>query len=446
MTDTIFSLDLPTALNIANKSKCLTFYPCLSNQAFIYASQLRTDYQKKHGVTHCQLVSKSAPLWQNGQAKFHFFEDGSLIYPQNVSEKSARFALENIKEALRLNGYEVKKIYAPQNDFDTMMFDTYMRQIDQTVQIGYVFENDFEIIPLADKKSFVADCFANGCKMIVSENKNDLCSAQKKDIALLTDGRLIIREEYEQRLAAFNARQISDFTLSNPQYVYLHALYVPASYIAELYKKAGEKGAVQKFVSSTDLSNPKEESSAQNEALEYAHQMFQGRTCLTDLYLFDEKSYYVLIPEKDGYALFSDGTLVINKNSMNNILIQDLQRFFPEIDFQIKTVPSVNYIKAIYDILPSYQKSAKEIYLEMMKQKARRLKSMLEITHTDALEIVSKMSGFSSWKAMQQIEKLDAKSAIVNERKNVLFGTSRCRTLNDIVELEYQKYLKNHQR
>ena len=81
--------------------------------------------------------------------------------------------------------------------------------------------------------------------------------------------------------------------------------------------------------------------------------------------------------------------------------------------------------------------------LEMMKQKARRLKSMLEITHTEALEIVSKMSGFSNWKAMQQIENLDAKSAIVNERKNVLFGTSRGRTLNDIVELEYQKYLKN---
>ncbi len=445
MTDTIFSLDLPTALNLANKSKCLTFYPCLSNQAFIYASTLRTDYQKKHGVTHCQLVSKSAPLWQYGQAKFHFFEDGSLIYPQDVSKEPARFALENIKEALRLNGYEVKKIYAPQNDFDTMMFDTYMRQIDQTVQIGYIYENDFEIIPLSDKKSFVSKCFSNGCKLIISENKNDLCSSQKMDIAILSDGRLIIREEYEQRLAAFNARQISDFTLFNPQYVYLHALYVPASYIAALYKKADEIGAVQNFINATDLSKPKEQNT-QNEALEFANQMFQGRICLTDLYLFDEKSYYVLMPEKDGYALFSDGTLVLSKNSMNNILIQDLQRYFPEIDFQIKTVPSIDYIKAIYDVLPSYQKSAKEIYLEMMKQKARRLKSMIDITHTEALEIVSQMSGFSNWKAMQQIENLDAKSAIVNERKNVLFGTSRGRTLNDIVELEYQKYLKNHQR
>ena len=445
MTDTILCLDLPTALNLAARSKCLTFNPCISNQSFIYVSTLRAEYQKKHGVTHCQLVSKSAPLWQYGQAKFHFFEDGSLIYPQNVSEKSARFALENIKEALRLRGYEVKKIYASQNDFDTMMFDTYMRQIDQTVQIGYIYENDFEIIPLADKKSFVADCFSNGAKLIVSDNKNDLCSAQKKDIAILSDGRLIIREEYEQRLAAFNANQISDFKLSHPQYVYLKPEYVPASYIAELYKKADETSCVQKFISATDLSKPQEQNT-QNEALEYAHQMFQGRTCLTDLYLFDAKSYYVLIPEKDGYALFSDGTLVINKNSMNNILIQDLQRFFPEIDFQIKTVPSIDYIKAIYDILPSYQKSAKEIYLEMMKQKARRLKSMLEITHTDALEIVSKMSGFSSWKAMQQIENSDAKSAIANERKNVLYNSSRGRTLNDIVELEYQKYLKNHQR
>ena len=96
MTDTILCLDLPTALNLANKSKCLTFYPCLSNQAFIYASELRTDYQKKNGVTHCQIVSKSAPLWQYGQPKFHFFEDGSLIYPQDVSKEPARFSLENI--------------------------------------------------------------------------------------------------------------------------------------------------------------------------------------------------------------------------------------------------------------------------------------------------------------------------------------------------------------
>lgn len=35
--------------------------------------------------------------------------------------------------------------------------------------------------------------------------------------------------------------------------------------------------------------------------------------------------------------------------------------------------------------------------LDLMKQEARRLKKSLEVTHTQALEIVAKKHGYDSW-------------------------------------------------
>lgn len=112
------------------------------------------------------------------------------------------------------------------------------------------------------------------------------------------------------------------------------------------------------------------------------------------------------------------------------------KKAYPGLEIKIEKVPSF-YIPEIYKCLPKYQKGAAEIYLEMLKQKARALKKMLNIPHHEALEICAKMCGWKNWKAAVHVSEAQARSAVSGEKSK----KEMARDFHlDLIEWEYKSY------
>ena len=88
----------------------------------------------------------------------------------------------------------------------------------------------------------------------------------------------------------------------------------------------------------------------------------------------------------------------------------------------------------LYKRLPEFQKSATVIYIEMLKQKARKLKRITELTHIEALNAVAKMSGWKDWCSINVEDEMHARQLISFEKRHK----------NNKLEDEYLSYLKFH--
>lgn len=88
---------------------------------------------------------------------------------------------------------------------------------------------------------------------------------------------------------------------------------------------------------------------------------------------------------------------------------------------------SAEYIRHIYRRLPEFQKGAAAIYIEMLKQKARKLKKMTALTHTQALDEVAKIAGWRNWRSIKVESEAHARQLIDAEkwRKSVAMKSDK---------------------
>lgn len=78
--------------------------------------------------------------------------------------------------------------------------------------------------------------------------------------------------------------------------------------------------------------------------------------------------------------------------------------------------------------------------MEILKQKAKKLKTMLNIPHHQALELSAQMSGWKNWKEVTLIDESAARFAIHSEKRN----KKNAEELNcNQIEYEYKKYMQN---
>lgn len=405
MTDTKFPLDDITVDELFNNGVCLTYQPFEDMPAFTHAKELEREYTKAHNGAKCYAVSKTATLAPNNLPHFHFFSNGVLIH--NGIEQPEQ--LKRIKKALELRGYEIKKEYAPNknNQAEFFYIGNVINIISREAKIRYNYLEDFEVKSLPDKKTFVENCFKNSGILLTASKDENIDSDYRKMLALFEDGSYFISEDYAGNKSAFNQNKEKIFRQNHPYYVYLKPVYVPSDYIKALYKKAEEYA----WYALTGNES--------TEADGGIGELFNGRTCLS---VCDKAiGFKVISPDIDRFALFSDGELYLSEDkykseSLENYLIEDLKKMYPNVNFVVKKVPD-SYISAIYQELPKHQKGAKTIYLEILKQKARKLKKKKGLTHTEALEEVAKKCGFSGWREATQISEADARYGVGAEER-----------------------------
>ncbi|MBR1904043.1 MAG: hypothetical protein IJ824_02570, partial [Alphaproteobacteria bacterium] len=260
-------------------------------------------------------------------------------------------------------------------------------------------------------------------------------------MALFADGRYYISEKYASRFGSANHGKISLFRQDYLQfYPYCNPQYVPQEYIDALYEKAKE---FDWYISPEDA-QLRQKNGITADALikmnKYIDALFQNRTCLTVTNPDFNSSF--MAPDSRQYAVFSDGLVVsVYHDENDKIFVRDLLKYFPNLAFRFEKV-SAEYIKQLYRRLPEFQKGATEIYLEMLKQKARKLKRMTELTHMEALDVVAQMAGWNDWRSVKIEDEAHARGLIDAEkwRKNMATDFN---AENPLAE-EYRRFLKHH--
>ena len=140
-------------------------------------------------------------------------------------------------------------------------------------------------------------------------------------------------------------------------------------------------------------------------------------------------------PDLQKYALFADGKLVYASEVPPT---KRLKEDFPKMDFEEEQVPEY-YIENIYKKLLTVQKSANEIFIEMLKQKARKLKKIFNLPHHKALETVANMAGIAKWEKVSELTEQQSRRGIYLEqsRKKIF----KEKTAQELLEMEYKNFL-----
>ncbi|MBQ4399728.1 MAG: hypothetical protein II830_00375, partial [Alphaproteobacteria bacterium] len=171
----------------------------------------------------------------------------------------------------------------------------------------------------------------------------------------------------------------------------------------------------------------------------YIKNLFNGRKCLSVTNLEDDSvTHFGADPDVDKYALFTDGTLVVGNsrsNVANTYWYDQMCRIYKDLELKIELVPDY-CIPAIYAALPNYQRSAGDIYMEMLKEKAKKLKQSLGITHHEALDIAAKTEGWDDFQSVKIEDESHARHLISAEKW-------RLKIAEGSVLYEYELYLKN---
>lgn len=447
MTDTKTSLNYEIIERLFQNSVCLTYNPLEPMVAWQYARELQKDFEKKHNIKRSRICSKFAKMPQGTyHARFHYFADGTLVHccePQSFDRNNTnRYGtedLERILTALKIREYPVNKIYGPQQMTDVFSYSDFLRYISAQSLLKYSYKEDLYIEPFPSKEDFVRDCFANG-NILLSASKDELLPPHCREfMALFADGRYYVSEEYHSRLGTKNYGKVSRFRADYLQhYCAMYEQEIPQEYLDALYKEA-EK--YEWFSSVEDMASKQKMRMNVDELMkmnQFIDNLFQKRICLTVVDPDIDSTF--MSPDFQEYAVFSDGLVVAaHNNEDDKPFVKSLHKYFPDLTFHFEKV-SADYIKQLYRRLPEFQKGATTIYVEMLKQKARKLKRMTDLTHVEALDVVADMAGWHNWRSIKIEDEAHARQLIDAEkwRRNL---AAEFDADNPLAE-EYRHYLK----
>lgn len=410
MTDIkTFPLNYEIIEQLFKNGVCLSYNPLEPMPAWQYAKELEREYKKQHNVKRCRIVSKTAKLWQRSyHPRFHYFSDGTLIFSRYLQDKGAPEELARIKNMLKIRGYKIGRIYAPQSQINFFDYDKMLRYISEQALKNYPLSDDLSVVPFPNKEEFVKECFYEGNVLLTACKTEKVKPECRNYLALFADGRYFTAEIYEKSVANFS--KILKFELENNSYLRMQLEYVPQDYIDALYEKAKEfewyetpEAATQKLTKDTDTLQKMQQ---------YITDLFANRKCVSVL---NPEIKGMLSPEEGKYALFNDGTLLIAQSRKSfgedSPFMEQMHQAYPDYELKIEQIPDF-YFSEIYRRLPEFQKGATVIYMEMLKQKARKLKRMLEIPHHAALDMAAQIVGWSNWKAVKVEDESHARSLI----------------------------------
>lgn len=430
MTNTEFNLSPATINELFQNGTCLTYVPFVSSDAWSYAMDKKREFEKQTGKKAI-FKSKKATMPVRAFSKgFHFFSNGVLILA-TLSENK----IENIKKLIKLHGHEIKEIHKPENDMQCMMFDIFLHDISKEAEKRYYYKEDLIIEPLPDVKTFVKNLFADGNECL-SASKNAVVNPKiRESMAFFANGRIILSQEKTDSHNIYGNTDHYDIKDYQSDFVFLERETLPHQYIEAIYQEAKK---YPWHISSEDaLKNiPQQEVSDEDihKMNLYIENLIANRKCVS-----------VTIPVRGGeisaspdiqkYALFADGKLVYANNIPPTKFLKD---DFPNMLFEEEQVPEY-YIENIYKKLLTVQKSANKIYIEMLKQKAKKLKKLFDIPHHKALETVANMAGISKWEKISELTEQQSRRGIYLEqsRKKIF----KEKTTQELLEIEYNQFL-----
>lgn len=366
--------------------------------------------------------------------RFILFADGTLFYRFHTPQKT----IEKVLKLAAQKGFLIKKVYGSYDITKGYSFSD-IEQITENLNNIYADEKNFYFEKLEPQKKFIQTLFAGGNICLTASKDENINPECRKYMVLMDDGRFLISEDYNNHFGIKDYRKIDAFYRQHEEYVYLQREYVPQHYIDAIYQKAQE---FEWFMPAEDYKEEPQSPLREDEKLQmniFIHNLLADDNKCLSVVCPSDKLFYS--PDNYKYALFADGRFLLGSDYpkiVESDLLSEMKKVFPQLDIYVERVPSY-YIPEIYNRLLKIQKSAGEIYLEILKQKAKKLKNMLNIRHYEALEISAKMVGWKNWKEATLIDESTARLAIHSEKYNKqtseMFGRNQ-------IEYEYEKYIK----
>lgn len=398
MTDTIkTSLDHETILRLFKNSVCLTYNPLEPMSAFLHVKEL----EKKSKSKNIRVLSKTAKLpISKYNPDFHYFSNGTLIHCCDVKKDHKK--LQRIYQLLKTNNLPIKKEYSPQTQMEFFTYSELLRFISEQAMINYSYKTDLYVEELPSLDKFIEECFANN-SVLLTASKNEILPAELRNyMAFFDNGKLFVsddckidtnKEKYQQKNNLLKQLYIQE-------YIWCDIEYIPQYYINSLYKKAEE------FEWFLPLNNINKMEIINKEV----NSFFNGRHCISVTNPNFRKKE--LNPDLAKYAIFSDG-LVISSN--NDEILKKLKNIFPDKVLSFIKVSDL-CIEQLYKKLPEFQKSASTIYIEMLKQKARKLKRKTGGQHSKMLDLVAIEAGWKNWNSIKIKNESHARILIDEEK------------------------------
>lgn len=400
-------------LELFANGTCLTFH---TSEAFLEPSQNLYEKKIKAQQQDKNLIFTNAEFPLQNDNLFVFFSDGTYLTSQRLDKN----IFKQFEEIAKRRGYEPKKLQMINDLYYIKKINAYARKI---------YADKVAETAINSEKEFIKQLFSDN--NICYTASNDVLSCdERKYLALFSNGRFIVSDKYRKnkfnrdlanKINAFEQRVLKSKVVFEIE-------YVPQHYIEAIYKKAEEfdwffpldkaKEKIDEEYKKVEEKRPE----CTKEAMEaFIEKLFKNNnTCLT-ITNIDE----LYTTERDEYALFEDNRFIVNEDRQQSAAHRELAYTILKKSGKIlipEYVPA-KYLPAIYERALKTQKSAKDIYVEMLKKKAKHLAKSEEITHTQALEKIAALNDFPNWKIVCEIDEDTARVNLGKDtEKDVYIG------------------------
>ena len=221
-------------------------------------------------------------------------------------------------------------------------------------------------------------------------------------LAQFADG-TFLADERAHKDAAF-AAMVSEFRAVYPSEKRKATRYVSSELLKAVYRKAQEFDWYEpQYASWKGLT------AAERAKMRQFWRRMEDKICVSVTTITTPEVFRFYSPDKGKFALFADGWLAMAENTpYADELPKALSTLYPETNM-VEIVPP-HYVDMVYDFLLYRQPSAREIYIDLCRQKMSRRR---HLTLAEAQEVMQKQTW--GWRRLLLLDEKTARSMIYSE-------------------------------
>ena len=420
-----------------NEGNCLTYNWYLQGNLLHCARKMSEKFKAEnpHGI--CFVQNKTVPF-PCKHLNFRYFSNGALVI--YTPPAHAESTIKQASDFLARHGYAVKEVFAPQNKEEWRnYFDLYIKIYDKACALP-ADEKNLCLLSFDSPAEFADYCFAGNNVLLTAAKGETFAPKYRQMLALFANGLFVVDEKYRNFDSFYGDVEVSFFENKLCDYPMMHPIYVPQAYLRALYERAVK---YEWYISPDGAEKrlPQMTADELNLAQKYAAELLPNRICIS--VITPRKTYKDIFldpletsPDYHRYILFDDGKLVLsakyyaeNQDWGLKHLLEDLKDCFPQMVFQPIMVPDL-CLDYLYAKIIKQQKSAHDIYIEMMQIKAEHISRIFGVPLVLAQDAAAQFAGWHNFDEIYSVTEPHARHLIAQEQsmnlraKNLGFGNS----------------------
>lgn len=255
---------------------------------------------------------------------------------------------------------------------------------------------------IVTQEDAVNELYALGKACLTAHKEANIDKKYRPYIALFADGTFLVDERAKDDAVLQNL--VFEFFKAYPIQTKLYKQYVSAQMLKAVYRRAQD---FNWYLPQNSMPTDLEASDEQK--LHCFLERILKRRCLSITTLTTPEWFRFYSPDKEKFALFEGGWLIVAQNSPNiETLPCNISKIYPQIEI-VEVVPDY-YIGAIYERLLYTELSAREIYIDLVRKK---MMERLKIGSDEALKVMQNQT--FGWRKLLFLSEQNARSMIYSE-------------------------------